>query len=464
MDPARYNPNLPKKKNALPLSFSVCFHSFLSAGLAAMPVFSKIPSPTLASDGYDWSPGNEYRHEISLSPPPTRTLHQNSFEGHRMPQYHPASTSTHTRNARFSGSASGQVARNSAGARLLQNPPPSQRSHSYISISSDDPDPDATELIALRKQNIELKYEVKFLQGRIEAMSYVLVTYIIFHTDREAVRDSYDTLLESIGGKIDKTREDVKNMVEQISINFTGAIPEVKSSDVLKREDYPEVQYWTLDSWLKIRTGASIIEADSPTLSIFFEDESGVTFPKAIRDAVRNNVSAFWDGMLNGGEVPKNWNKTSLARKEEFRATLEGKYPWLRLCEANWKTNHLWINYFRTWKIGRFGKNAAKKVPKAPANPTDRDGIPVIEVETSDSDISVGSKRKREDLIEPMSPKRPREQLAENPVAPPARPQARKKVAKVAKVGTLSSPLDQNLLKASQLDPLYLFFTAVSTG
>jgi len=381
-----------------------------------------------------------------------------------MPQYHPTSTSTHNRNARFSGSASGQVTRDSAGSRLLQNPPPSQRSYSYISISSDDPDPDATELIALRKQNVELKYEVQFLQGRIKAMSYVLVTYVIFHTDHEAVRDSYNALLESIGGKIEQTREDVKNMVEQISINFTGAIPEVKSSDVPKREDYPEVQYWTLDSWMKIRTGVSTIKSDSPILSIFFEDESGVTFPKAIRDAVRNNVSAFWDGMHNGGEMPRNWNKTSFTRKKDFRATLEGKYPWLRLCEANWKANHLWINYFRSWKMGRFGKNAAKKVPKAPANPTDCDGIPVIEVKTSDSDSSVGSKRKHEDLIEPMPSKRPREQLAENPVAPPARPQARKKGAKVAKVGTLSSPLDQHLLKASQLDPLYLSFTAVSTG
>ena len=50
-----------------------------------------------------------------------------------------------------------------------------------------------------------------------------------------------------------KTREDVKNMVEQISINFTGAIPEVKSSDILKKEDYAEVQSLGINTNLLIK-------------------------------------------------------------------------------------------------------------------------------------------------------------------------------------------------------------------
>ena len=171
--------------------------------------------------------------------------------------------------------------------------------------------------------------------------------------DHEAVRDSYNALLEGIGGKIDKTREDVKNLVERISIDFTGAIPGAKSPGSrldLKREDYPNVQFWTLESWLKIRSGVNTTDSDSPILSLFFEDKSGVRFPKAIGDAVHNNISAFWDGMYADGrsEMLRNWNKTSFTKKEEFRTTLEGKYPWLCLCEANWKANHLWINYFRT--------------------------------------------------------------------------------------------------------------------
>jgi len=177
--PCDITPTSPKKKSPH-LSFSICFHLFLSAVLAAMPVFSKIPSPVPAGGGYSWSPSSEYHHEVSLSPPPTRTLRQNSFEGDSMPQHHPASTSTHNRNTRFSGSASSHVTRNSAGAHSLQNAPPSQRPRSHISISSDGPDMDATDLIMLRKQNIELKYKVQHLQGRIAAMLYVIITYVIF--------------------------------------------------------------------------------------------------------------------------------------------------------------------------------------------------------------------------------------------------------------------------------------------
>ena len=275
---------------------------------------------------------------------------------------------------------------------------------------------------------------------------------LYLHTDHKAVRDSYNALLENLSGKIDATREDVKIMTEQIiSINFTRALPGVGPPDIPldpKRKDYPDVQFWSLESWSKIRRGAGTIDSDSPILSIFFEDEFGVAIPKGVKDAVRNDVTSFWDGMYNGGrgEIPQTWNKTGLTRKEEFRTTLEGKYPWLRLCEGNWKANHLWINYFTRWKNSRFWSPAAKK---APANPPDRsDGMPIIEIETSDSDSSVGSKRQREDLIEPMPSKRPRAQQAEKPVAPPARPQAKKTSAKVAKVGELSYPLDEHSLKA----------------
>jgi len=36
--------------------------------------------------------------------------------------------------------------------------------------------------------------------------------------------------------------------------------------------------------------------------------------------------------------------------KEEFRLILEGKYPFLRLCEGHWKVGQLWINNFTNWE------------------------------------------------------------------------------------------------------------------
>jgi len=184
--PRNITPISPKKV-VLSLSFSHLPSPLLSASLAIMPTFSKIASPTLARDEYSSSPGG-YRYEESLSLPPR----QNLPEDDPTPRYHPASTSGYNHNARFSGSTSGQLARfsgstsgqlarNSARARSLQNPPLSQRSpRSYISISSDDHDTAATELLILRNKNKELKLEIRHLQGRLEAMSYEPVIPIIF--------------------------------------------------------------------------------------------------------------------------------------------------------------------------------------------------------------------------------------------------------------------------------------------
>jgi len=143
-----------------------------------MPVFSKIASPTLADGEYYASSPGEHHYKLSLSPTPARSSRQNLFEGDPTPHYNTVFASA--RHARFSGSGSGQAARNPAVVRPLRNPPPSQHSRSHISISSDDPDTDATELLILRNNNIELKLEVQRLRGRIEAMSYVPVIPIIF--------------------------------------------------------------------------------------------------------------------------------------------------------------------------------------------------------------------------------------------------------------------------------------------
>ena len=171
--PHNITPISPKKSRLVSLFLP---SPLLSASLAIMPTFSKIASPTLARDEYSSSPGG-YRYEESLSPPPR----QNLPEDNPTPRYHPASTSGYNHNARFSGSMSGQLAHNSARARSLRNPPPSQRSpRSYISISSDDHDTAATELLILRNKNKELKLEIRHLQGRLEAMSYEPVIPIIF--------------------------------------------------------------------------------------------------------------------------------------------------------------------------------------------------------------------------------------------------------------------------------------------
>ena len=78
--------------------------------------------------------------------------------------------------------------------------------------------------------------------------------------------------------------------------------------------------------------------------SIFLEDEFGELIPSAVQDSVRDNATSFWNGMHNAGNTLQTFSHTSLEVKDKFRSTLEGKHPWLRLCEENWKVNQVWRN------------------------------------------------------------------------------------------------------------------------
>ena len=153
---------------------------------------------------------------------------------------------------------------------------------------------------------------------------------LYLHTNHEAVRDSYTRLLESIGGKINKTRDDVKNMIKQISISFVGPIPGVDTSNIplnLKQKNYPKVQYWKRDSWADLRRGASVTDSNSPIYSIFLEDEFGKLILSAVQDSIRDNTLSFWNSMHDAGNTPQNFSHTSLKVKDKFRSTLEGKHP-----------------------------------------------------------------------------------------------------------------------------------------
>ena len=104
------------------------------------------------------------------------------------------------------------------------------------------------------------------------------------------------------------------------------------------------------------------------------EDKFGELISKAIKTKVCGDLMGYWNGVHDSGEVLRKWTDLSLDRKDHFRKTFEAKYPWLRLCEASWKVDHLWINYFRTWKKKTRGESGVS-TPE-PADAQDPNSIP----------------------------------------------------------------------------------------
>jgi len=99
------------------------------------------------------------------------------------------------------------------------------------------------------------------------------------------------------------------------------------------------------------------------------EDESGRPISPGIKNALRGNLTSYWNDIRQSGEELTNFTELRLVWKEHFRKTFETKYHWLRFCEAHWKVDHLWINYFGTWK-----KHHNTPEPNATANSKRRTG------------------------------------------------------------------------------------------
>ena len=101
--------------------------------------------------------------------------------------------------------------------------------------------------------------------------------------------------------------------------------------------------------------------------------------------------------MVKNNEAPVSYNKLSFMRREDYRKTMEGKYPWLRLCEGHWKVRQLWIS---NWKGSRYAttdpQNPAGKSTGTSAsggNPNNQKSPTPIEI-LSDTEDSSPAPRK----------------------------------------------------------------------
>lgn len=225
-------------------------------------------------------------------------------------------------------------------------------------------------------------------------------------------------------------------MIKKVSICFAGEIPGIKTSDIPlnpRREDFPLVNHWDGTIWAGTRNGTIPNLTDLPTLSLFLEDEFGRPIAKNVKKSLLGDITAFWNEMISEGKTLTTFSKANFTTKESFRTLLEGKYPWLRLCEGHWKVNQLWVNYYtqRT--------STSKSKPKTLPDGTP---VPVIEIDTSDSGSSTGSKRGREDITVLMPSKKHKGEQLDNSPPHPIQLQPKKSKAKVAKVSTVSFLLD----------------------
>ena len=212
-----------------------------------------------------------------------------------------------------------------------------------------------------------------------------LIHYL--YTVYKVSRDAYNFLLEGMNAKIDETKEDVRKMVNHISTEFVGEIPGVKTSGIPlnpKQDDFKRVKYWKQDPWKSIRGNSKVKNFDSPVLSLFMEDGFGRPISDEVKEEVRGDIFGYWNDMHDNGKILKNYTDLGFKRREDFRKTMEGKFPWLRLCEGHWKVKQLWINYFSSWKKTHLPPSPDSKNPSP--GPSNIKGKTPIDISSDDDE------------------------------------------------------------------------------
>ena len=178
-----------------------------------------------------------------------------------------------------------------------------------------------------------------------------------------------------------------------------------------KQEDWPHIPYWTRESWLRIKHRLVPSPcADVPTSVLYLVGEDGKLVSRGIQDALRADVQGFWVDQLRNPETACELapcGKIGLRMRKSFHEAIEGRYPWLRLCEGHWKVEQLWHDGWTSFTRTRdIPSTAGKKRPK-----------------TEEEEVDIPSKRLKGKEVD-------REPVP----APQVRPKAQKTTAKAAKV------------------------------
>lgn len=187
----------------------------------------------------------------------------------------------------------------------------------------------------------------------------------------------------------------------------------------LRREDTPNVHHWFEQSYSVTRKRGKNGEANpeetkfaGSILSCYLEDENGDEIPKAKRNEARSVAKGFFNYLLREGKAPPAWGKAGIDIQNEYLHLMEGRFPFLRLCDNHWKAMRIATNSYSQW----YGKTTIGR-PVAWVNKAATGEI--IDVDADDG-MDKPSKRPRAKDDDVRRSKRPCAEATES--TPPPRP------------------------------------------
>jgi len=259
--------------------------------------------------------------------------------------------------------------------------------------------------------------------GRLNGYSVnTLRDVLVSSADADSTRH-----LEKVGKKLDDTKSEINKMVKRVNPGYAapGSVSDIPLNP--RVEDWEDkIPFWRKQRWMELRYGSrGPVTLDSCIASAFLEDEFGQAVSDEVRDAIYKDVRGFFaDAYSDPGTRGKlgPYDKTGFRISEAFRFEIEGKYPFLRLCEGHWKVAQLWKNTWTSW-----AKNHVD---------------PIIIHSDDENKVAIGKKRANTDDKDPGPSKKAKGKDVDRgqaPTDPPykSRPKPIKTNAKAARVSRL---------------------------
>jgi hypothetical protein len=191
-------------------------------------------------------------------------------------------------------------------------------------------------------------------------------------------RDAYDALLNAL--RQSGTLKDQEN----------------KQDEPLRRENYPDVRFWTRRDWM----GRSEQESDAMVLDNsgqrgkarasqginvamrYVEDENGNVVDGHRAAEMRRYGRLIWVHMANNAGVPLSWGKADVKLSQTYCCEMRQRFPELALCELDWKADQIATDNYPSW-YKNWSESSQKALvkheqedPSAALNPPKRLNMP----------------------------------------------------------------------------------------
>jgi hypothetical protein len=130
----------------------------------------------------------------------------------------------------------------------------------------------------------------------------------------------------------------------------------------LKKEDYPDVEFWDATSWNDSKVDKDIFTT-SPRHKKkgtfwFLEDANGAPLSEERCNAVTKRACQIFTHLNASGAGAKKWGEMDNVSQDYYRNEKYSLFPELRLCELDWKANQLATETYSLWYRNRKDKLA----------------------------------------------------------------------------------------------------------